>query len=87
MSKGIWNQTREKLNSIHKVWLDLDSTLVSTQQIAKRIGIDWHTALKYLKQLEGQGLVKGTEIKTGKKKMVFWEKKKGKIKESDYVEQ
>ena len=77
MSKGIWNKTKDKLNRIHKIWTDLDSPLLSTQQIAKQTGMDWHTAGKYLEKLEGMDLVKKLVIKTKDKKMTFWEKKKG----------
>lgn len=77
MSKGVWNKTKDRLNKIHKVWLDLDSPMVSTQQIAKQIGVDWHTAGKYLIKLEEMGLVGKVEVKTSKKKITFWEKKKG----------
>ena len=77
MSKGVWNKTKDRLNKIHKVWLDLDTPMVSTQQIAKQIGVDWHTAGKYLGKLEEMELVSRVEIKTRKKKITFWEKKKG----------
>ena len=76
MSKGVWIKTKDKLNHLHRAWLDLDSSLLSTQQIAKYIKMDWHTALNYLTKLEKAGLVKRTEIKTSKKRTIYWEKRK-----------
>ena len=74
--RWMWDKTKHKLNNIHRVWSNTKSPLVSTQQIAKHVGIDWHTAEKYLKKLEEMGLVKRFEIHTNKKKMTYWEKRK-----------
>lgn len=76
MSKGVWNNTKEKLNSIHKAWTDMNSPLISTQQIAKYVKMDWHTAEKYLIKLEKMDLVGRIEIRTKNKKITYWEKKK-----------
>lgn len=76
MSRGVWNKTKDKLNNVHKVWTQTGNPLISTQQIAKYVGIDWHTARKYLAKLEEMGMVKSINIKANKRTVTYWEKKK-----------